>query len=129
MAMLFNVQNLFSSLCPQFQECEAEVCQFLLNCVIFCIFVTALSPRNNNFGMQKKNLKNQRHPYASLACIIESMLKKLILFCEIWVLTPRFFDTPSRSHYPIFSPQIKQENWIIYCSMKKQNYLCNKLGF
>ena len=56
------------------------------------------------------------------------MPKNLILFCEIWVLTPSFFGTSLRSHYPIFSPQIKQENWLTYCSMKIQNYLCDKLG-
>ena len=50
-------------------------------------------------------------------------------FCEIWVLTPSFIGTSLRSHYPIFSPQIKQENWLTYCSMKIQNYLCDKLGF
>ena len=49
--------------------------------------------------------------------------QKLILFCEIWVLTPSFFDMSLRSHYPIFSPQIKQKNWLTYCSMKIQNYL------
>ena len=56
------------------------------------------------------------------------MPKNLILFCEIWVLTPSFFGTSLRSHYPIFSPQIKQENWLTYCSMRIQNYLCDKLG-
>ena len=110
------------SLCPQFQ---AKICQFLVNCVIFCIFVTTLSPRNNNYVTLKNILKK----YASLACIIESMPKMLILFCEIWVLNPSFFGTPLRSHYQIFSPQIKQENWFTYCSMKIQKYLCYKLGF
>ena len=57
----FYVQNLFSSLFPQFQECEAKICQLLVNCVIFYIFVTALSPKNNNFGA-RKNLKKQRYP-------------------------------------------------------------------
>ena len=79
--------------------------------------------------MQKKILKNKDIHNVSLACIIESMLKILILFCEIWVLTPSFFDTPLRPHYPISSPQIKQENWLTHCSMKIQNYLCDKLGF
>ena len=55
--------------------------------------------------------------------------KNLILFCEIWVLTPSLLGTSLRSHYPLFSPQIKQENWLTYWSMKIQNYLCNKLGF
>ena len=38
---------------PQFQECEAKICQFLVNCVICCFFVTTLSPRNNNYGTGK----------------------------------------------------------------------------
>ena len=81
---IFYVQNLFWSLCPQFQECEAEICHFLLNRVIFCIFVTALSPRNNNYGTRKVFLKIKDIRNASLACIIESMLKNLILF--LWNL-------------------------------------------
>ena len=48
--------------------------------------------------------------------------KKFDAFCEIWVLTPSFFGTPLRSHYPFLSPQIKQENWLTHCSMKIQNY-------
>ena len=56
------------------------------------------------------------------------MPKNLILFCEILVLTPTFFGTSLRSRCPIFSPQIKQENWLTYCSMEIQNYLCDKLG-
>ena len=35
--------------------------------------------------------------------------QKFDTFCEIWVLTPSFFGTSLRSHYPIFSPQIKQK--------------------
>ena len=61
----------------------------------------------------EKNLEKKQDIHnASLACIIESMPRDLILFCEIWVLTPSFFGTSVRSHYPIFSPQIKQENWL-----------------
>ena len=52
---IFYVQNLFWSLCPQFQEYEAKIFQFLVNCVIFYIFVTALSLRNNNYGTQNKS--------------------------------------------------------------------------
>ena len=55
--------------------------------------------------------------------------KNLILFGEIWVLTPSFFGTPLRSHYPIPSSQIKQENWHTQCPMKIQNHQCDKLGF
>ena len=117
----FYVQNFFFSFFSQFLECEAKICKFLVNFVIFYIFVTALSPRNKNFGSEKI-LKNKDVHNASLACIIESVPKNLILFCEIWVLTPSFFGTPLRSHYPIFSPQIKQENWLTHCSMKIQNY-------
>ena len=76
----------------------------------------------------KKILKNKDIHNASLTCIIDSMPANLILFCEIWVLTPSFFSTSLRSHYAIFSPQIKQENWLTYCSMKIQNCLCDKLG-
>ena len=79
--------------------------------------------------VREKNLKNKDIHNASLACIIESLPKSLILFCEIWVLTPSCFGMSLRSHYPIFSPQIKQENCLTYCSMKTQNYLCDKLGF
>ena len=118
----FYVRNLFFSFFSQFLECEAKICNFLVNFVFFYIFVTALSPRNNNFGTRKKILKNKDVHNASLACIIESVPKNLILFCEIWVLTPSFFGTPFRSQYPIFSPQIKQENWLTHCSMKIQNY-------
>ena len=78
---------------------------------------------------EKKSLKNEDIHNASLACIMESMPKILILFCEIWVLTPSFFGTPLRSHYSSFSHQIKQENWFTYCFMKIPNNLCNKLGF
>ena len=52
--------------------------------------------------------------------------QKFDTFCEIWVLTPSFFGTSLRSHYPIFSSQIKQENWLTYCSMKIQNNSCDK---
>ena len=55
--------------------------------------------------------------------------KFFILFCEHSVLTSRFFGTPLRSHSLIFSPQIMQEDWLTYCSMKMQNYLCDKLWF
>ena len=81
---------MFCSFCPQFQEYEAKICQFLVNCVIFYIFVTALSPWNNNYGTRKKILKNKDIHNASLACIIKNMPNILILFCEIWVLTPSF---------------------------------------
>ena len=118
----FYVQNLLLSPFSQFLECEAKICKFLVNFVIFYIFVTALSPRNNIFWYTKKILKNKDVHNASLACIIESVPKNLILLCEIWVLTPSFFGTPLRSHYPIFSPQIKQENLRTRCSMKIQNY-------
>ena len=49
---IFYVQNLFWPFCPQFQEYEAIICQFLVNCVIF---VTALFPRNNNYGKRNKS--------------------------------------------------------------------------
>ena len=52
----------------------------------------------------------------------------LILVELFQVLTPSFFGTPLRSHYSIFSPQIMQENWLTYCSMKRQNYSRDKLG-
>ena len=55
-------------------------------------------------------------------------IKFLDFFCEIWVLTPSFFGMPLRSHYSICSPQIMQENWHIYYSMKRRKYLCDKLG-
>ena len=61
---------------------------------------------------EKKILKNKDINNASLACIIESMPKNLILFDEIWVLVPSFFGTPLRSHYHIFSPHIKQEKLV-----------------
>ena len=40
---------------------------------------------------------------------LSKAFKKMIIFCEIWVLTPSFLGTPLRSHYQIFSPQIMQE--------------------
>ena len=65
--------------------------------------------------------------------------KNVDTFCEIWVLTPSFFGTPLRSHYPIFSPQIMQENWLTYCRMEIQNatniefsfwdFLCPKIPY
>ena len=81
--------------------------------------------------VREKNLKKKNKDIhnASLPCINESMLKNLILFCEIWVLTPSFFDTPLRPQYPIFIPKIKLENCLTYCSMIIQNYLCDKLVF
>ena len=112
-----------------FDLCEAKICHFLVNCVIFSI----LSPPyllEIKIMVREKNLKKNKDIHnASSTCIIESVPKNLILFCEIWVLTSSFFGTSLRSHYPIFSPQIKQENWLTYCSMKIQNYLCDKLGF
>ena len=98
-----------------------------MNCVIFYSFVTAYL-LEIKVVVREKILKYKDIHNASSACIIESMPKNLILFCEIWVLTPSFFGTSLRSHYPIFSPQIKQENWLTYCSMKIQNYLCVNLG-
>ena len=77
----------------------------------------------------KKILKNKDIQNASLACIFESKSKILILFCEIWVLTPRVFGTPLMSHYEIFSPTIMQGNWLTYCYLNTQNYLCYKVGF
>ena len=77
----------------------------------------------------KKILKNNDIQNASLACIFKSMTKILILFCEIWVLTPSVFGTPLRSHYKFFSPQIMQESWLTYCYIQRQNYFCDKLGF
>ena len=59
--------------------------------------------------VREKNLKIKDIRNASLACVIESMLKKLILFCEIWVLTPCFFDTPLRSHYPILALKLSRK--------------------
>ena len=47
----------------------------------------------------KKILKNKDIQNESLAYIFESMSINLILFCEIWVLTPSVFATPLRSHY------------------------------
>ena len=47
--------------------------------------------------------------------------KNVDTFREIWVLTAGFFGTPLMSHYPIFSPQITQENWLTYCRMEIQN--------
>ena len=75
---LFNiyVQNLFRSVCPQFQEYEAKICQFLVNGVILCIFVTTLSPRNKYC---LKNLNKDIH-IASLACIFKSVPNFLIFF-------------------------------------------------
>ena len=49
--------------------------------------------------VHEKILKNKDIQNASLACIFESMSKILILFCEIWVLTPSVFGTPLMSHY------------------------------
>ena len=37
----------------QFQEYVANTCQVLINHVTFLQFVTALSPRNNNFDTRK----------------------------------------------------------------------------
>ena len=68
-----------------------------MNCVIF----TVLSQPyflEIKIMVRGKNLKNKDIHNASLACIIESMPKKLILFCEIWILTPSFFGTSLRSH-------------------------------
>ena len=77
----------------------------------------------------KKILKNKDIQNAPLACIFNTILKILILFCEIWVLTPSVFGTPLRSHYSIFSHQIMQKKWLTYCFIQRQNYLCDKLGF
>ena len=86
-------RNCFDLFWPKFQECEAKICKFLVNCVIFYNFVTALSPRNKNYGTRKKTLKTKDIHNAPLTCIIECMPENLILFCEIWVLTPSFFGT------------------------------------
>ena len=77
--------------------------------------------------VHKKIFKNKDIHNASLACNIKSIPKILIPFSEIWVLTSSFFGTPLRSHCLIFSPQIMQENWLTYCSMKTQNYISDKL--
>ena len=55
--------------------------------------------------------------------------KKFETFLRNLGLDPSFFGTPLRSHYPIFSPKIKQEKWHTHCFMKIQNYYCDKLGF
>ena len=99
-----------------------------MNCVIFTVLSLPYL-QEIKIMVREKILKNKDIHNASLACIIESMPRNLILFCEIWVLTPSFFGTSLGSHYPIFSPQIKQENWLTYCSVKIQNHLCDKVGF
>ena len=75
-----------------------------------------------------KNLKKTMISIMHLYHALTKACQKFDTFCEIWVLTPSFFDTPLRQQYPIFSPKIKQVNWLTYCSMKIQNYLCDKLG-
>ena len=90
-----------------------------MNCVIFYIFATALSPRNNNYGKRNKSLKNKDIHNASLACVINSMSNNFILFCEIWLLTSSFFGTHLRSRCLIFSHQIMQENWLTYCLISR----------
>ena len=102
---------------------------FILSIVSFFKFLSSpylleITIMVHDFFFKNKDIHN-----ASLACIINSMPKHLILFCEIWVLTFSFFGMPLRSHCIIFSPRIMQENWLTYsyCSMKKQNYLCDKL--
>ena len=79
--------------------------------------------------VHKKNLEKQRYSQCTFSMHYRKHAKNVDTFCEIRVLTPTFFGTPLRSPYAIFSPQIKQENWFTYCSMKIQNYLCDKLGF
>ena len=93
-------------------------------------FFTFLSPLyllEITIIVREKNLKKQKYPTCilSMHCIINSMPKNFIHFCENWVLTSSFFGMPLRSHCLIFSPQIMQEVWLTYCSMKIQNYLCN----
>ena len=56
--------------------------------------------------VHEKILKNKDIRNASLACIFKSMTQILILFCEIWVLTPSVFGTPLRSHPLLFVDSI-----------------------
>ena len=60
------------SLCPQFQKYVAKIFDFLVNHVIFLHFVTALSPRNNNYGprfvLKNKIFKMHHCHVLSKAC-------------------------------------------------------------
>ena len=139
MAMFFLKENIRYSIFFMFRNCFdlyglnfRNVRLKSANFYRIMLFFTVLSPPyllEIKIMVREKNLKNKDIHNSSLACIIESMPKNLILFFEIWVLTPSFFGTSLRSHYPIFSPQTKQENWLTYCSMKIQIYLCGKIGF
>ena len=53
--------------------------EFLVNCVIFCIFVTTLELK---IIVREKNLKNKDIHNASVAFISESMPKFLIFFVK-----------------------------------------------
>ena len=98
----------------------AKISHFLVNPVNFFLhFVTTLSPRNNN-NATRKNLKKQRYTKCIFSMHYRKHFKTIDSFCEIWVLTLSFFGTPLRPHYSIFSPQIMQENWLTYCSMKNK---------
>ena len=121
----FYVQNLFWTLCLQFRIVRFKSLIFWVSLVIFP-FLSPPYLLEITIMVCKEYHKIEDFHYVSLASIIESMPKILIFLCEIWVLTPSFFGTPLRSHYQIFSPQIKQDNWLTHCSMKIQNYLRDK---
>ena len=73
----------FFSFFSQFLECEAKICKFLVNFVIFYIFVTPFL-QEINILVREKILKNKDVHNASLACIIESVPKKFDTF--LWNL-------------------------------------------
>ena len=91
---------------------------FSESCHFFYIFVTAIF-KEISIRYPKKILKNKDIQNAYLACIIESMSKTLIFFCEILVLTPSFFG----SHCSIFRPQSMQENWLILLYEKTKLFM------
>ena len=128
---LFNIfmfRTCFDLFVLNFRNVRLKSVNFLVNCVFFIFLLPPYLQEITIIHVYaEKILKNKDIHNASLACIINSMPEILIIICAIWVLTSSFFGTLLKPHCLIFSPQVMQENWITYCSMKIQNYLCDKL--
>ena len=79
----FYVKNLFWSLFPLFQECEAKICHFLVNCAIFT-FLSAPYFQELTIMVHEKNLKKQSYPKCIFIMHFRKNVKKFDTF--LWNL-------------------------------------------
>ena len=115
-------------LCPHFRVTVLKICQFSMNRrTFFLYFVSALSHRNCDYDMRKKNLLKLRVPY-TLSKSCQCFFFRLFFLVKFWSWPTVSLIRPLSSRYSSFSPQIRQGNCHTNRSVKRQkNYATNQM--